>query len=272
MLRLFKIEYFKLKNSKYFWVLFGLFGIFLLAVPISIKLFIDYLTSIGEDFADLGIAPSDMPFFDFVDLWQNMTWIYSCFSIFLGFIMVISIANEYNYGTVKQNVIDGLSRRQFLWTKISFIIGLSAVVSLAALVIGLLIGFAWSPTQDFVFIVKHIEFIPAYFLHLVAFQLFCLMASIIIKRPGITIALLFFYIFMVEPILSTILIYKYKLVFLANILPIKAIGNIIPMPWTKYALKQTQTSVGFDDLAILLVYIALIYFVSQWIAVKKDLR
>ena len=272
MLRLFKIEYFKLKNSKYFWILLGLFGVFLLAVPISIKFFLDYLTSIGEDFADLGISPSDMPFFDFVDLWQNLTWIYSLFSILLGFIMVISISNEYSYGTVKQNVIDGLSRKQFLWTKISFIIGLSAAVSLVALVIGLLIGFAWSPTKDFIFIVKHIEFIPAYFLHLVAFQLFCLMASIVIKRPGITIALLFFYIFMVEPIVSTLLIYKYKLVFLGNVLPIKAIGNIIPMPWTKYALKETQTSVGIDDLGILIVYIILIYFISEWIAVKKDLR
>ena len=272
MLRLFKIEYFKLKHSKYFWILFGLFGIFLLAVPISLKIFLDYLTSIGEDIADLGIAPSDMPFFDFVDLWQNITWTYSMFSIFLGFIMVISISNEYSYGTVKQNVIDGLSRKQFLWTKISFIIGLSAIVSFAALLIGLIIGLAWSPTKDFVFIVKHIEFIPAYFLHLVAFQLFCLMISIIIKRPGITIALLFFYIFMVEPILSTVLIYKYKLVLLGNLLPMKAIGNIIPMPWTKYALKQTQTSVGLDDLVILLVYIVIIYLISQWIAVKKDLR
>lgn len=272
MLKLVSIEFYKLKNTKYFWILFGLFLLFLIAIPTAFRWFLNYLTSIGEDIAGLGIPPNQMPFFDFVDLWQNLTWVYKTFSILLGFIMVISINNEYTYGTIKQNVIDGLSRKQFLWTKLSFIIVLSGVVSSIALLIGLILGSFWSPSQGLDFILLHIDFIPAYFFHLIAFQLFCLVLSLLIKRPGITIALLVFYIFVIEPILTTVLFYKYKLELLANLFPISAIGNIIPMPWTKYALKETQTNIHLDDALILGAYIMVLYLIANYLIVKKDLR
>ena len=271
MLRLLSIEYFKLKNTKYFWLLAGLFALFLLSVPIASKAFLNWLESIGESLPN-GINPGELPLFDFVDIWQNLTWVYRSFSIFLGFIMVISICNEYNYGTIKQNVIDGMSRREFLGSKLIFIAALSAFFSLIVLIIGLVMGFLWSPVKEFSFIIKHIEFIPAYFFHLFAFQLFCLVLSLLIKRPGITIALLTFYVYVIEPIATAILEFEYEKELLANLFPIRAIGNIIPFPFSKYALMETQTRVGMDDLGILVAYTMLLWFVADWMIRRKDLR
>jgi len=271
MLRLLSIEFYKLRYTRYFWILASLFLVFLLAVPIASKALMDYLSSIGETIFD-NINPADLPIFDFVDLWQNLTWVYSAFSIFLGFIIVISIGNEYSYGTIKQNIIDGMSRKEFLMSKLIFIAVLSLVVSMLAMTVGLIMGFLWSPVTDLAFILEHIEFIPAYFLHLFTFQVFCLVVGLLIKRSGITIAILTFYVYVIEPIISGIIEFKYELEWLANLFPINAIGNIIPLPFTKYAMMETQTSVGMDDLGILLAYATLWVFIAFRIITKRDLR
>ncbi len=270
MRRLLSIEYFKLKNSKYFWILLILFAIFLLAVPIGSKIFLNYMNSIGEDFLK-GFSAGNIPLFDFVDIWQNLTWVYKSFSIFLGFIVVISVSNEFSYGTIKQNIIDGLSRKELLQSKISFILVNSLLVSLGALIIGLIMGLLWSPVKGFPFIIKNIEFIGAYFLHLVAFQLFCMTVALLIKRSGITIALLIFYIFIIERIITAVIEFHYELPWLANLFPVNAIGNIIRIPFPKYILRETQTYISMPDLSILLIYTGVLIFIAGRLVMKRDL-
>ena len=131
MLRLLKIEFLKVKNTTYFWVFFSLFLAFLLSVPIFSKSFLDYLAEQGEKL--MGMEINSLPFFDFVDIWQNLTFLYKFLSLLPAFIIVISVSNEYRYGTIKQNVIDGLSRNELLLSKLLFAVTLSAVVSFAVL-------------------------------------------------------------------------------------------------------------------------------------------
>lgn len=269
--RLFQIEYFKLRNARYFWTLMVLFAIFLLAVPIGAKIFMDYLDSVGTTFID-GFNTSRLPLFDFVDIWQNLTYIYKTFSIFLGFILVISVSNEFSYGTVKQNIIDGLSPKQFLLTKLSYIIGISAIFSLVALLIGLIMGMLWSPVKEISFITKNLAFIPAYCLHLIGFQVMCLFVALLIKRSGITIAIMIFYLFIIEPIVAALLSHKWGLDQATAFLPSHAMGNIIPNPYTKYVFKETQTTVGWLDTIILLVYAGLFYYGSYRLMTKRDIR
>lgn len=87
MMRLLKIEFHKLRNTKYFWILASLFVMFMLAIPIASNFFLDYITEQGAEFA--GISANQIPLYDFVDIWQNLTFVYKMFSIFLGFIVVI---------------------------------------------------------------------------------------------------------------------------------------------------------------------------------------
>lgn len=272
MLRLISIEFFKLRNTKYFWVLSGLFVLVLIAIPISAKLFLDYLTEIGDNPFKIGVAPNQLPLFDFVDIWQNLTWTYSFLSIFLGFIAVISVCNEFTYGTIKQNVIDGLSRRELFLSKISFVIVLSIVMSLVVGLVGLVTGLFLSPVKGLPFILQNIEFLPAYALHLVAFQLFCMIVALVIKRPGITLAGLMFYIYFLEPILVAFMKWEWNIPQWADILPIKASGNVIPFPFAKYVLMETETFVPWDHVGIILIYIAIFWFIADRLMVKRDLN
>jgi len=229
---------------------------FLVFIPFGTKYFLDYISANGANFN--GISASDLPLFDFVDIWQNMTWIYQWFSILLGFISIISITSEFRHTTLRQGIIDGLSRREFMLTKVGMIFVLSVVISVAVLLVGLLAGFLWSPVQGWDYAFMNAEFILAYFLHLFVFQLFCLFIGILLKRSGISIALIMFYFLMIEPILYAVIRFKQELPFLANLLPMQAFRNMIPMPFTKYALKETQNFVGIPEVIIVLVYTALL--------------
>ena len=266
--RLLGIEFFKLRHTKYFWVLSGLFLLMLLSIPAVAYKIVGMINDGSEAIA--GAQGIQIPFFDFVDIWQNLTFILKFYSLFLGFITVISMSNEYSYGMIKQNVIDGLSRTEFLLSKIYMIVALSLMVTLVTLGIGLFMGYMHSPVTDLGSILDHIEFIPAYFLHLVAFQLFCMTIALLIKRSGITIAFLFFYVLMIEPILVLIMT-KYGMAGIAELLPVNAINNIIRFPFYKYALQETLSTVSMLDLGILIGYIGLLTGVSYRLMTKRDL-
>lgn len=268
MLKPLQIEFQKLRNSRYFWVLGTLFLIFMVSLPIATNYFLDYITGEGAEFA--GISANQIPLFDFVDIWQNLTYIYSIFSVFLGFIVVVSISNEYSYTTMRQNIIDGMSRNQFLLSKIYMIIALGLAAAIAALIVGLCVGYMWSPVTDFEFVVRNIEFVGAYFLQMVGFLLFCLCVAMLIKRSGITIALLIFYVFMVEPIAVQMTKHGFKLPWLADLYPVSAIGNIIPNPYPKYILQQVQDYVGMADFLIWLAYAAFFAGLSFWLMNRRD--
>lgn len=272
MLELINIEFYKLRNTRYYWVLSGLFLLFLVAVPVGMYSFLEYLTAQGENIFDFDIAPNELPFFDFIDIWQNFTWIYKGFSTFLAFIIVISICNEFSYGTIKQNVIDGLSREQLLWSKIGFVIAQSIGVTLAATIILVIAGLFVSPVQGLSFMFDNIEFMGGYFLHLVGFQLFAMFLAMLIKRSGIVISILIFYTYVVEFIFGNLLEWNWDMPWLANLLPVRGIGNIIPFPFGKYALRESQNYIGMDDLGILIGYIIIFGGLCYWLVTKKDLR
>ena len=268
MLDLWRVEWFKLKNSTYFWVLAGLFLLFMVSLPLSVQYFLKQLAIEGADFR--GLDPTDLPVFDFVDIWQNLTYSYKYFSIFLGFIIIISINSEYSHGTFRQHVMDGWSPAKTISAKFSIIVTLSFLVTIVVVLVGLIVGFLYSPVTDIGSIMAHVGFIPAYFLHLVAFQSLCMLIAMLIKRSGITIALIIFWVYMIEPIISTLLTYWLEIPWLAGLLPFEAVGNMIANPFPKFILRETQNYVSIGDLGIHLLYMGVIIWACYALMTKRD--
>ncbi len=270
MIRLIRIEFMKLKNTRYFWVFTILFSLFLLAVPLFSKSFLDYFTAQGAEIYGIGL--NDLPFFDFLDIWQNLTYLFKWPAILLAFIPVISMANEFRYGTVKQNVIDGLSRTELISSKILFAAALSLVMGVIVLLIGLIMGYSWSQVTEFSYVIKHVEFVLAFVMVLFSYQLFCLLVTLLVKRSGITILLLLFYFFALEGIAYGVMAWDYKVPFMTNFLPLRGAGNIISNPFPKYALQQVLTSVAWVNVCITLGHIALYSSLSIWLFNRRDVR
>ncbi len=273
MLRLLRIEYYKSWPSRYFKAMGGMWLFAFLSLPVAFKLLLMFLDS--QDFSldqFPGLEATDLPIFDFVDIWQNLTYAYKCISIFLGILIVINITNELDYKTFRQNIIDGMSKSQFLGSKMLLIGVLATAASILVMIAGFIIGYLFSPVTDWDAVTRHINFLGAYWLHIVLFLSFCMLLSLLLKRAGIVIAIILFWMLIVEPIGANVLTYGFKLPYLAEWAPFEAIWNLVPRPIEKYGLRETRFWVSNKSVLIALTHLA-VYQASIWLLLtKRDVK
>ena len=114
--RLLRLEWLKLRHYRPFWVLFSMYVAGVTVVCSSGMFLMNFIKSKGGDIE--GIDPTRLPLYDFPDVWQNMSWVALFLKVILGFIMIISVANEINFKTIRQNMIDGMSEWEWLSSKL----------------------------------------------------------------------------------------------------------------------------------------------------------
>jgi len=269
MIRLLDIEFFKLKNSKYFWVLFILFIIFLIAVPVGINLFFDTVKT-GQMTAQGKMLVSQVSSFYSSDLWQNLTYIYKLGTLLLSFIVIISITSEYNYKTIKQNIIDGLSKKEFLLSKIFMIFIISILVTISIGLVGIITSYLFSDISSFSQIFEKIHFLAYYFLYVFNFLLFSLFLGLLIKKSGVGIAVMMFYVVMIEPIIVAVTTYGLKIKWLSAFYPMNGPYNLIPSPFSKF-LVQDVDNIFNKSLYVTVFYIIFYIYSSYFLLNKRDL-
>ena len=85
--------------------------------------FIAFIASIKFSIGNFEIRIADQGIFNFPYIWHFNTYVAAFFKIFLAIVIVSMMANEYTYGTLKQNLIDGLSKKEFVLSKIKLYLG-----------------------------------------------------------------------------------------------------------------------------------------------------
>ena len=273
MSRLLSIEFQKLRHTRYFKVLSILWILAFLSIPLVTNGFLNWLdVEEGVISEQIPILPSQLPIFDFVDIWQNLAYVYKCITILLSFIIIISVTNDLDYSVTRQNVIDGLSKGEYLRSKIYFILVVSLIATLALFVLGLIVGYSLSPVTGWEYIVRNIEFVGAYFLQVFSFLMFCFVVALLIKRAGFAIALIIFWVYIIEPIGAALVTYNFEMQILGDMFPVESSWNFIRMPMPKYFFREVQDYVSLQDLSIGLGYIG-IYLLSSWLLLtKRDLQ
>lgn len=73
--------------------------------------FIALIASINFSFLGINFRIADQGIFNFPYIWHFNTYIAAILKFFLAVVIVSMMANEYTYGTLKQNLIDGLSKK-----------------------------------------------------------------------------------------------------------------------------------------------------------------
>jgi len=144
MLHLLKIDLKKMTNYRTFWVIAGLYFLVLGFGSASGMEVLKWLKRTFEDFGG-NININRIPLYHFPDVWLNLIWCAGLLKIVLAVMVVISVTNEYTYRTLRQNIIDGLSRSQFLLTKMltNVLLSLASVILIG--VIALITGLIYSP-------------------------------------------------------------------------------------------------------------------------------
>jgi ABC-type transport system involved in multi-copper enzyme maturation permease subunit len=147
MLHLLKIDLKKMTSYRTFWVVCGLYFVTLGFGAASGMEFLKWLAGMIEGFGQQ-INIDRIPLYHFPDVWLNLIWMGGWLKIVLGIMVVISITNEYQYRTIRQNIIDGMSRWEFLFSKILTNVLLSLMSVVMIFVVGLVTGMIYSPTLD----------------------------------------------------------------------------------------------------------------------------
>lgn len=246
MIHLLKIDLSKLASYRTFWVVCGLYFITLAFSTASGMELLKWLARTVDDFgSDLNI--NRIPLYHFPDVWLNLIYFSGFFKIVLGIMTVISITNEFQYRTLRQNIIDGLSRWQFLATKILTNLLLSFLSVAMIMTICFVTGLIYTPEINWNFVFADMEFLFAYLLEIFAYLSFALMLGIFIQRAGLTIILL-----LLSRMLEIILRENIDDVIpgVVPFLPLESISNLVPLPFTRYAFQEIRDYLTLDSIAI----------------------
>jgi ABC-type transport system involved in multi-copper enzyme maturation permease subunit len=267
MLHLLKIDLKKMTSYRTFWVVCGLYFVTLAFTTASGMEFLKWLARTIDDFgAEINL--SRLPFYHFPDVWQNLVYVSGFFKLVLAVMVVISITNEFTYRTLRQNVIDGLSRWEFLLSKILTNVLLSVMSVTMVFVIALVTGLIYSPHLDLDYVLSDLEFFPAYFLEVFSFLSYALMLGILVQRSGLTIILLMLS-HMIEAIVKVNL--PDGLEDLKQFFPMQSISNLVPMPFARYAFQEIQDYVSIPALVIALAWVVIFNYLAYLKLKRSDI-
>ena len=273
MSRLLKIEWLKLRHFKAFWILLISYVVVTILIGSCGTWILRFLKNEGAEFN--GISPEILPLYDFPDVWQNIAYILGYFKVILAFILVINICNEFNHRIIRQNVIDGLSKKEWLGSKLLTMASFSVGATILLFLVGLVNGLIFSHPHGYDYIFSEMDILGAYGLEIFCYLVFATLITLIIRKPGIVIIGLFLYTLMFEPFI-TFFIYDFPrlpdwLRPFADFFPVRSLMNLIHPPYTKYAFFEIQDYVSLRELSIVLGWLIVNLSLCWWILKRKDL-
>ena len=280
MMKLLKLEYYKNLNYtpfKVFTILyFAILVIFLCIGLIDLKLFGDTINL------------KEQGMYNFPEIWNFTTWTVALLKIFLGLIIVFSICQEFSNRMFKQNTIDGLSREEFIGSKLLTITIFTLISTIIVFAITLFLGLQYSTSKETSLVYKEMFFIGNYFLKLFAFFCFLMFLSILLRK-SVFVFLAFFVIWVGESIIGGIESYS-KLAglkaaqrnevlqndfFFSKIFPLESMSNLIPNPMLRLNMAKAlglkyEFTYPTESLIACLIWCVLFIFGSYVILKKRD--
>lgn len=276
MIRLLQIEFIKLWNNRA--SRFLIIAYFVLLTSIAL------IAAIRFDIGPIKFHLAEQGIFNFPYIWHFNSYIAAIFKLFLAVIIVSMMANEYANKTLKQNLIDGLSKREFIASKFLTVITFSAISTVFLIVVSFILGLAYSDYNELSIIFSDLEYLAAFFIKLTAFFSFCLFLGILIKRSAFALGFLILWQ-AVEGISYGLLRWKFE-ADVANAVtqffPLNSMSNLIKEPFTRLsAVKSVANQIGEEyakdyavhwyEILIVLGWTALFIYFSYLLLKKRDL-
>lgn len=280
MLRLLSIEFHKLKYNRASKTLSIIYFGLLLSIALA--------TTIKFEFGDFKLHLADQGIFNFPYIWHFNTYMAAILKFFLLLVIVSMIADEYSYKTLKQNLIDGLSKKEFILSKFYTVIVFSLISTVFVFVISLILGLMYSDYNELSIIVTDLEYLIAFFTKLVGFFSMGLFFGILVKRAAFAIGTMVVW-FIGEGIFKGYLLWGFgdlkntsdTVEFILQLLPGEAISNLIKQPFSRLgAVKTLANTMGktFDKpevelsgILIVFVWTFIFIYLSYTLLKKRDL-
>ncbi len=276
MRRLIAIEYNKLRYNPS--ARFLIIAYFVLMTSVAL------LASVKIDSGHFHFHLKDQGIFNFPYIWHLNTYLAAIIKFFLLLVIVSMTAGEYTNRTLKQNLIDGLSKKEFILSKFLTVVLLSLLSTIFIALISLVLGLMYSDFRDPVLIFRGTEYLLAYFVKLTAFFSFGLFAGILVKRSAFAVGFIIVWS-VVEDIFVGLLHYRWEwehYEMLARFLPLKNMSYLIKEPFSRLKeIKSAATQIGADisrdysvhtlDILIALTWTFIFIYGSYYLLKKRDL-
>ena len=278
MLRLLNIEYHKLRYSKSSKILITTYFILIT--------FIALIASIEFQFGGVQFRVADQGIFNFPYIWHFNSYIAALLKLFLAIVIVSMVSNEYSNRTIKQNLIDGLSKKEFILSKFLTVVSFALFSTIFLFIVSMILGLSFSDYTEASIIFSDLEYLLAYFVKLTGFFAFCMFLGMLIKRSAFALGFLFVW-WILESIVRGVMEYK---IFrdsniaenIAQFFPLESMALLVKEPFSRLnVIQSAATQLGSEfskdygvhwyQLLIVLVWTAIFVYFSYLLLKKRDL-
>ncbi len=268
--RLLKLEYYKFNKSA---VIGLLTMMFLVTMPTVIF--------IGKEFTDVPEPlPDNRVFFEFPTVWDYQGFIGNWLVFFfMGLIAVFMVTNEVGYKTFRQNIITGMTRKEYFLAKLYSIIAISILSALFYATICLGIGMyhteGWTLSDAF----DNSWAIPRFFLMSFGYTSFGLFVGFVMRRSGLAVLSYLTYIMLIEALLKWAI--HFRLIAKNNSInfyPSNCIEDLMPLPFYRFADLIPKKDLDFNFLLSYseatigtIIWTFLFLTIAYYQLIKKDI-
>lgn len=278
MARLLSIEFHKLRYSRSSKILIATYFILIT--------FIALIASIEFNIGNINFRLADQGIFNFPFIWHFNAFIAALLKLFLAIVIVSMMANEYSNRTLKQNLIDGLSKKEFIWSKFLTLLSFSLASTVFLFVVSLILGLSFSDYTEASIIFSDLEYLLGYFVKLTGFFTFCMFLGVLIKRSAFALGFLFIW-WIIEGITYGVL--KFQIFRgseladkIVQFLPLESMSLLVVEPFSRLNVVQTAaTQLGSEldkdygihwyQLLIVIIWTLLFIYLSYVLLKKRDL-
>lgn len=205
MLKNLQIEWMKIKNYRVFQVfsILYLLGI-LVIIYIFYRAYIDLIGTLQESMGGNRRGAADVLGIFAPDILPYTVVFWTSFLLYLpGMVIINLFINEVNFKTHRQNIIDGWKRETFIYTKISLIACMSAVITImnffAILIMMNIVNASFS--------IETYKVLAFCFIQSFIYLMFALLLATFFRRSGIAIIVFFIYGLILEGLLMWLVSY-----------------------------------------------------------------
>ncbi len=277
MKRLLQIEFIKLWNNRSSKIL--IISYFVLLTSIAL------VAAIKFDIGPIKFHLAEQGIFNFPYIWHFNTFITAFFKLFLAIVIVSMMSNEYSNKTIKQNLIDGLSKKEFVLSKFLTVISFSVISTIFVFVVSMILGLIYSDYNEISIIFSDLEFLLAFFVKLMGFFSFCLFLGVLVKRSAFALGFLILWqVF--EGFTRGMLRWKFfdseTTDVIMGFFPLNAMWNLIKEPFSRLgAVQSVANQIGEEialnyrvhwyEILIVLTWTCIFIYLSHKLLKKRDL-
>jgi ABC-2 type transport system permease protein len=220
-----KLRVLAIELRKIIW--YRAFWLSALAYLILMPLFFISLANLQLQLGGPGGTQLGINLYLFPQVWHHAAYMAGWFNLLLYFFLILLVTNEFQFRTLRQNIIDGMSREEVLLGKLLLILIFTLVSTILVALVAFGCGLVYGDGFQFSTAFEKWIFIPAFFLQCLATLVFALFVSLIVQKQGLTIIVYLFYVLVIENVLRFKLLPKGW----GDYLPMKTVSDLIANPF-----------------------------------------